>query len=159
MSSADAVSGSGSTLIPLTPSELKSRRASFNAVAGLDELRRTRTSRALGFAGAPVEIGFDAEPGSVEPAVTIEMPVSFAFTTIRSATLCSNGSAESYPNTNFGDGVICDHSSLARWLSGVVENRNDVPVDHCGSNPPVGSPTFCKMKVTIEARSMDSERA
>src|ERR1700721_2853669 len=72
----------------------------------------------------------------------IQMPASFAFTTMRSATLCSSASAESYPNTMLGEGVICDQSSLARGTSAAVEKRKDVPLDHCGSSAPVGSPTF-----------------
>src|ERR1700727_2910979 len=107
--------------------ELKLCKISFSAFAGSGERMGTRTRRTSSFK--------DLVAGLTTAVIGI--PASFAFTTMRSATLCSSASAESYPNTMLGEGVICDQSSLARGTSAAVEKRKDVPLDHCGSSAPV----------------------
>ena len=47
----------------------------------------------------------------------------------------------------------------AREIGGAMENKNEVPLDHCGSRAAVGSPVFCRRKVTIAERSSERERA
>src|SRR5277367_4538429 len=117
MSEGEDKSRSGLALIPPPASELKVSNKSFSALTGLGEVMATRTRRAsTGHAGravlvaAPVFCAGDepcnVAPGRASATAVIEIPASLAFTTIRSATLCSSESAESYPNRNVGDGVI-----------------------------------------------------
>ena len=96
------------------PNKIRARK-SFSATPGKGEVIRHRTnstSTCVACPAAPRDFSAPALAPGIACART-DIPASFAFTTIRSATLCSSGSAESYPNTKALDGAICFQSSFA----------------------------------------------